>query len=327
MPNGGADLVKQILAFASGAEGKRTVVQVGHLLKEIALIANKTFPKSITICLEIVPSNLWTVLADATQLHQVLLNLCVNARDAMPNGGLLSLVADNVFIDENYARMNLEAQTGSYVVVTVSDTGTGISTEVLERMFDPFFTTKKPGKGTGLGLSTVIGIVNNHKGFVTVESEVGKGTQFKVYLPALCEREIPPSKDLATPAGNGELILVVDDEIAIQKICKTSLEDHNYKTLIACNGKEAIELYTQYQSQISLILLDIIMPSMDGLTLIRTLQKMNPQVRIIATSGIISNSKITESTGKSVKAFLSKPFTIQELLSTVYSVLNLPHIA
>src|SRR5579883_210687 len=320
----GADLVKQILSFARGAEGKRTIVQVGYVLKEDALIANKTFPKSIKIHIETVSPNLWTVLADTTQLHQVILNLCVNARDAMPKGGVLSLAAENIFVDENFTRMHLDAQTGPHVVIKVSDTGTGIPPEVLERIFDPFFTTKEPGKGTGLGLAMVIGIVKNHKGFLTVESEVGKGTQFQVYFPATRDEETPLSEDLAVPKGSGELILIVDDEISIQRTSKASLEDHHYKTIIANDGKQAIALYTQYQSQISIVLMDIIMPSMDGLAVIRSLQKMNPQIKIIATSGIVSNTRITEATGTGVKAFLSKPFTIQELLSTVYRVLKMP---
>jgi len=170
----GAALVKQVLAFARGVEGERTILQPRHLISEIQQIVKQTFPKSIELYTDISPE-LWTVFGDATQLHQVLMNLVVNAQDAMPNGGILRLVAENLVIDQNYAQMNLDAQVGSYVVITVSDTGTGIPINILPQIFEPFFTTKEVGNGTGLGLSTVIGIIKSHSGFVNVYSEVGKG--------------------------------------------------------------------------------------------------------------------------------------------------------
>ncbi|MGL5879321.1 MAG: ATP-binding protein, partial [Xenococcaceae cyanobacterium] len=174
----GADLVRQILSFARGVEGKRTNLQLGHLILEIARIAKSTFPKSIAICKDISSRSLWTVSADPTQIHQVFMNLCVNARDAMPNGGTLSLAAENVVLDENFAKIYLDAKVGHYVAIAVTDTGCGIAKEVLERIFEPFFTTKELGKGTGLGLSTALGIIKSHGGFVTVESELDRGTTF-----------------------------------------------------------------------------------------------------------------------------------------------------
>jgi len=319
----GADLVKQILTFARGAEGKRAIVQVRHLLKDIEQLAKQTFPKSIEIKTEFAP-DLWTVCANAIQLHQVLMNLVVNARDAMPDGGTLSLAATNMRVDEAYARMNLEAKVGDYVVVTVADTGVGIAPEILDRIFDPFFTTKELGKGTGLGLSTVLGIIKNHGGFVRVESQVGKGTQFRVYLPAVGNRKQQQLRELEPLAGQGELIAIVDDEVAVQQITQTSLEAYNYKTLVASNGIEAIALYAQHKQQIDVMLMDIMMPSMDGLTAIRTLQRMNPQVKIIATSGLASNSEPIETAGINVRAFLSKPYTLKELLNTLHRILNAP---
>ncbi|MBR8834565.1 MAG: PAS domain S-box protein [Stigonema ocellatum SAG 48.90 = DSM 106950] len=319
----GAALVKQILSFArGGTEGKRTVLDVKYLLKEVAQITSKTFPKSIQISLDTGHENLWIISADANQLHQILLNLCVNARDAMPDGGVLSLVAENIFVDENYARIKSDAHVGSYVAITVSDTGTGIPPEVLERIFEPFFTTKAPGKGTGLGLASVIGIVKNHLGFVTVDSEVGKGSKFQVYLPAIEEKETQAEEDLEVPKGSGELILVVDDEEAIKQISQISLEDHNYKTLIANDGNEAIALYAQHKNEISVVLMDIMMPSMDGLIAIRTLQSMNHQVKIIATSGLVFNNQLAKAAGISVKAFLSKPYTRKELFKTIHAVIS-----
>jgi two-component system cell cycle sensor histidine kinase/response regulator CckA len=318
----GAELVKQILAFARGVEGKRVPLQVRHLLSDVAQVSQQTFPKTIEIRRDIPSADLWTVSADATQLHQVFMNLCVNARDAMPNGGRLSIAAENTVIDRAYARINLEANAGSYVVIKVSDTGVGISPELLERIFDPFFTTKEVGKGTGLGLSTVLGIVKNHGGFIKVHSEVGKGTQFQVYLPAVKEIATEQTQERLLLSGNGELILIVDDEPLIRQVTKTLLENNNYKTLQANDGIEAIALYADRKDEISVVLMDIMMPSMDGLTAIRTMQKLNPKVKAIATSGLTSNNQLAEVSGIGVKAFLSKPYTAQELLDTLQNILG-----
>jgi two-component system, cell cycle sensor histidine kinase and response regulator CckA len=309
----GAELVKQVLSFARGVEGKRISLQIRHLIRDIAKILKETFPKSINICVDI-PSCLWMVSGDTTQLHQVLMNLCVNARDAMPEGGTLSIIGENVVIDENYVRMNLEAKVGAYTVISITDTGSGIAPEIQERIFEPFFTTKELGKGTGLGLSTVIGIIKSHGGFITVYSEIGAGTTFKIHLPAteITETELEP--DLKPLAGNGELILVVEDETYIQEITKASLESQNYRTLIASDGIEAIALYAQQMNEISVVLMDMMLPLMDGITAIRTLKKINPNVNIIATSGLISNRKLADISSTGVKHFLPKPYTIKELL-------------
>ncbi len=317
----GADLVKQVLSFARGVEGKRMTLQVKHLIREVVKIIKQTFPRSIEVCIDVAP-DLWTVYGDSTQLHQVLMNLCVNARDAMPDGGSLTISAENLLIDENYARMNLDAKVGPYTVVTVADTGVGIPREIVERIFEPFFTTKELGKGTGLGLSTVIGIVKSHGGFVNVYSEVGRGTQFKVYLPAAQKIQIESTPQLEPLAGKEELILVVDDEPAIQEITRASLETHNYKTLVASDGIEAIALYAQNRDKISAVLMDIMLPSLDGLTAIRTLQKINPSVKIVATSGLASSSKLAQASTTNISGFISKPYTVKELLLTLQKVLN-----
>ena len=317
----GADLVKQVVSFARGMEGDRTLVQVRHLISEIRHIANETFPKSIQFYID-VPQQLWTVSGDATQLHQVLMNLCVNARDAMTEGGTLKITAQNLIIDEHYAKMHIDAKIGSYIAIAVSDTGTGIPAEIVDRIFEPFFTTKEVGKGTGLGLSTVVGIVKSHGGFVNVYSEIGQGTQFKVYLPALEETETLAVDDLELPAGNGELILVVDDEAAIRKITQTSLKTFGYRVLDASDGIEAIALYAQYKTQINLVLMDMMMPNMDGLTTIRTLKKIEPSVKIVAVSGLVSDDKLTQVATFGVKAFLSKPYATKDLLNTINGVLS-----
>src|SRR5919199_4128863 len=317
----GAELVKQVVSFARGMEGDRTLVQVRHIISEIKQIVMETFPKSINISLDI-EQDLWTVCGDVTQLHQVLMNLCVNARDAMPDGGTLKISAKNIVFDEDQIRINIDAQVGSYIVITVSDTGTGIPAEILDRIFEPFFTTKKRGQGTGLGLSTVLGIIKSHRGFINVSSEMGLGTEFKVYLPALEESETPLVADLEIPRGHGELILVVDDELAIRKITQTSLETYGYRVLTASDGIEAIALYAQRKEEINLVLIDMMMPEMDGPTTIRTLRKIQPQVKIVGVSGLVSNDKLTQVVTLGVKTFLSKPYTTQELLNTIDQVFS-----
>ncbi|MBW4631371.1 MAG: response regulator [Iphinoe sp. HA4291-MV1] len=315
----GANLVKQVLSFTRGIEGDRTLLQLKHLIREIQQVVKETFPKSIEFFTQIAP-NLWTVLGDITQLHQVLINLCVNARDAMPNGGKLTISAENFIVDKNYAKMYLDARLGSYIVITVTDTGVGIPQEIIDRIFEPFFTTKEPGKGTGLGLSTVLGIIKSHGGFVNVYSEVGKGSQFNVYLPAQEATETPEEQESELPSGNGELILVVDDEDSIRDVTKTSLESYNYKAITASDGIEAIALYAEHQNEISVVLTDMVMPSMDGITTIRTLQKINPAVKIIAVSGLASSEKVNAVNNMGVKAFLSKPYTAKQLLQTISTV-------
>ncbi len=317
----GAALVKQVLQFARGVEGKRTSVQVKHLVYEVKQIAEKTFPKSIELLAYVEPG-LWSVSGDATHLHQVLMNLVVNARDAMPNGGTLIISAANVIVDEHYARMNLDASIGSYIGLTVKDTGTGMSAEITDRIFEPFFTTKEIGKGTGLGLSTVRGIVKSHGGFIDVVSKLGEGTEFKVFLPAIEASVSPRVEPSNPPNGNEEWILVVDDETEILAITKASLEAYNYRVLIANNGIEAISLCAQYKHKITVALVDMMMPSMDGPTTIQNLRRINPRIKVIAMSGFMSNDKLREAS--EVRGFIDKPYTIQDLLGTVQAVLEQP---
>ncbi|MHC5738781.1 hybrid sensor histidine kinase/response regulator [Nostoc sp.] len=315
----GGDLVGQILLFTRGSEREHTIVLVSQLLEDIKQIAQQTFPKFIDINTDIAP-NIGIVVGDSTELHQVLMNLAVNARDAMPNGGKLSISATKVFVDENYARMHIGATVNSYVKITVADTGVGIHSEIIDRIFDPFFTTKDVGKGTGLGLSILMGIINSHGGFVEVASQVGIGTKFQVYLPSKAGSTSQVIDEVKLPIGQGELILVVDDEVAIAQITKATLETYNYKVLTAQNGIEALALYTQHKDKIRLVLIDMMMPLMGGETAISTLQIINPQVPIVAMSGLATAEALVQSTGIGIQGFLAKPFTTDQLLNFVQKI-------
>jgi hypothetical protein len=316
----GASMVKQILTFARGGEGKRIPLQVASLLQNVVKVIQQTFPKSITICEAIPEQPLGFVSADPTYLHQVLMNLCVNARDAMPEGGVLTLSAQNYYVDELFAQANLDAQVGNYVVITVTDTGIGIPPEVRERIFEPFFTTKELDRGTGLGLSTVLGIVKSYKGFLQLFSETGQGSQFKVYLPTTEElsSNIQQKENLLT--GNGERVLIVDDDFAVRQTNQSLLESHHYTTLLASDGIEAIALYAKHQADIDVVLMDVMMPNMDGIATIRALRKMNPDVKIIAVSGLPANQNSVLAAGAT--AFLAKPYTLEELLKQLYALVK-----
>lgn len=319
----GVSMVQQILTITRGSSGDRNPIDLTPLLQEVIGVIQQSFPKSILIRQDIPPigisHSLQAVAADPTHLHQVIMNLCVNARDAMPNGGVLTITAANTRVDGAMAQSTLAAQVGPYVVITVTDTGTGIAPEVRDRMFDPFFTTKALGKGTGLGLATVLGIVKNHGGFLQVTSEVGQGTQIQVYLPALATAvgdqdalTVPPE----TPRqGQGALVLVVDDDSSVQQTTQTLLESHHYTTLVANDGVAALAVYAQHQHEIRLVVLDVMMPNMDGIELVKRLKQINPQLRIIAISGLPENRKPALDAGAA--AFLVKPYSLETLLGTV----------
>jgi signal transduction histidine kinase/CheY-like chemotaxis protein len=319
--NRGADLVRQVLMFARGVEGEHIVLQPAHLIKDVVKILIETFPKMVKITSDL-PNDLWTVSGDPTQLHQVLMNLCVNARDAMPDGGILHISAHSVTLDEHYVRTNLEAQTGPYVAITVTDSGTGIPPNVLPRIFEPFYTTKEVGKGTGIGLSTVRAIVKGHGGFINVYSEIGRGSTFRVYLPASQRARQKREKAVMTdiPHGNGELLLVVDDEVSILEVTKTSLESSGYRVITAQDGTEALALYSQMKDEIKVVLTDMMMPYLDGAATIRALRRINPRVKVIAATGLEVGGKVNN-VSMQVDAFLTKPYTGEKLLRTIANVL------
>ncbi|MGH2569143.1 MAG: hybrid sensor histidine kinase/response regulator, partial [Bacteroidota bacterium] len=319
----GADMVKHIITFARGVEGKTISIQPQHLLQEIEQMIRETFPKNIDFKMEFA-RDLWTISGDPTQINQVLLNLSVNARDAMPGGGELTLSVDNAVIDEQSARFHVDAKPGTYVVFTISDSGAGIPQHLLQKIFEPFFTTKEVGKGTGLGLSSSYGIVRSHGGFVSVYSEVGKGTQFKVYIPALpspaAQRAAEAAPDL--PAGNGETILVIDDETSILEITKSTLESFGYRVLTGADGAEGVVLCAKHAGEVRAVICDMNMPLMDGPATIRAVRKILPRVNIIAVSGFMKDEQAIElESGENIR-FLPKPYSAEKLLTQLASILR-----
>lgn len=319
----GAELVKQVLTFARGMTGERMPVQLKHIVKEIVTVLTETIQKSITVKYDL-DRDLWTISADPTQIHQILMNVCINARDAMPSGGTLSIKAANVEIDENYARMNIDAEPGNYIMVTVSDTGTGMPTEVVKRIFDPFFTTKEIGKGTGLGLATTMTIVKSHDGFINVYSELKKGTRFSIYLPSAETQTESAGKIVKDelPHGNGEMVLIVDDEENIRKVAEATLLRFGYEVITAIDGTDAIAVYSQHKDKIAVVLTDLAMPYMDGNALIRALRKLDPKIRVIAMSGLISEGQTAELKNLGVSDFLSKPYSAASLLEALKKALS-----
>jgi len=325
----GADLVKQILSFARGVDGERTLIKAGPIVKDIQKLVQDTFPKNIR-CAAALATDLPSLLADPTQLHQILLNLCVNARDAMPNGGSLSITAKSIILDESAAVMQMHAKPGTYVSISVKDTGTGIPHEVVDKVFDPFFTTKEVGKGTGLGLSTVLAITKSHGGFVKVASESGQGSTFTVCLPAMdCVDKPAEEPVLAEPPqaqtlrqGDGQLILIVDDEDNVRNITQQTLETLGYRTMGAADGVEAVALYSRHNTEIAAVLTDMMMPIMSGPATIQVLQRINPQVKIIAASGITQNGGLAKAAEMGIKHLLPKPYSAQSVMSTLHKLLN-----
>ena len=317
----GADIIRQLLTFGRGGVSVKGPVQVRHLIREMVHIMQETFPRNIEID-SMIPSELWPVEGDATQLHQVLLNLCVNARDAMPRGGRLVLKAENLTLDETNSHHHPQAALGSHVLLTTSDTGDGIPREIINRIFDPFFTTKPVGKGTGLGLSTVLGIVKSHGGLVTVDSEPGRGTTFRVYLPVTKTAAAPVAlAQDELPRGQGETILLVDDEVAMRDATRAVLEMHNYRVLTASHGEEALALFVTHRGDIRLLVTDVDMPVMDGVELVRSVRVLDTDMKIIVMSGSAQNGKRDDLTALGIGEVLGKPCEAAVLLSRMQTEL------
>ncbi len=318
----GADIIKQVLTFARGADGDRILLQPIYLLDEVCKIARQTFPKSITLH-KSYEENTRPIEADPTQLHQVLLNLAINARDAMPSGGVLRLQVKNVEVDARLAESFPGATTGPHVMFKVSDTGDGIPGEVIDKIFDPFFTTKNVGIGTGLGLSTTAGIVRSHGGFIQVASEPGH-TTFKIFLPAQNAADLtqPPPNDALIPRGRGQTILVVDDEPSIREVAEVILTNHGYHVFTAEDGPTGLAIYAQQIGHVDVVVTDIAMPIMSGLVFIRSLRRINPEAKIIVSTGRAELGELAEIAELNVEGFLAKPYTTRSLLLKLSQVLQ-----
>jgi CheY-like chemotaxis protein len=321
----GADIIKQLLIFGRGAgtESRLAPLQLRSLLRDMESIIEETFPKNIRFQSDSSPEP-WLVNGDITQMHQVLMNLCVNGRDAMPAGGTLSLALENVLVDPASAKETPGVPPGPHVVLSVTDSGTGIATEYLDKIFDPFFTTKTVGQGTGLGLSTVLGIVKTHRGVIQVKSQIGRGTQFKVYLPAQEAPTPPPAAAIAqrTPLGQGELVLLVDDEASIRLTTRQALENNGYWVTVAGDGVEGLARYRQFSQEVRVVVTDLVMPFMDGPTFIRELRRVNSEALVIVVSGCQLEDDLPGEVGVPVQAYLSKPFSTEALLEVLYRVLH-----
>ncbi len=316
--------MKQVLTFARGIQGQRGAVILHQVSSDIEKMMHQTMPKSIRM-VNNVSRDLWLVPGDGSQIHQMILNLCINARDAMSSGGVLTISARNETVDRSSSRRGGELKPGRYVVLEVADTGEGIATEHLGKIFEPFFTTKQPGKGTGLGLSTVQTIVNRHGGVLDIQSEIGRGTTFSIYLPAAAPKSETPEAQKAqhVPSGNGEMILIVDDEAAIRDISRAALEAYGYRVLTASNGAEGLTVFMQHKDAIRAILSDMNMPVMDGKSMLEFIDKVDPGIRFVAASGMMQPPGLAALASSAVgRVSLRKPFTADQLLEAMSAVLR-----
>ncbi|HEY0947157.1 MAG TPA: PAS domain S-box protein [Opitutaceae bacterium] len=324
--NRAADLVRQILVFARGGSGQRTTVQPAVLIRALNRMLADTLPKSIRFSTH-VASDAGVIHGQATQLEQVLLNLCVNARDAMPQGGELRVNASNQVVDTAFAGQHLNARPGDYVRFDVEDTGSGIAPEILHRIFDPFFTTKEVGRGTGLGLATTRSIVHRHGGFIALETAVGRGTRFSLFLPSVGAPPPPPAPSRppaatgALPRFSGEHVLIVDDEPAMLDIAKRLLEGLGLRVTVAAGGAEAITAFKASPTPPDVTLLDLHMPGMDGVTTARALHALAPTLPMIGMSGYVQPHTLAELRATGAAFFIEKPFSPETLQQTLRDAL------
>ncbi len=325
--NRGAEMVRQVLTFARGVEGERVLVQVGHLIKEATREVREAAGEKWKISTQVNTRGLWPVSGDAAQILDVLRKILANAREAMPEGGQLQLSADNVEVDENFASMIDSAQPGRYVAIRIADSGRGIPHPLLDRIFDPFFTTREQGNGSGLGLSSALGIVRSHGGFITAASQENKGSVFTIHLPRAHGLDDDASAeeralDAALPRGHGELVMIVDDEIAIRRVSARILEERGFRVLAAGDGTEALAKFAQARGAVRVVVTDLKMPMMDGMVLTRTLRQMDPAVRVIVSTGENELAQSESLREAGVVRTLHKPYTKVMLLQTVRETLD-----
>jgi CheY-like chemotaxis protein len=318
-----AELTSQLLGFARGGKYVVGPLRINELVRETAELLRGTIEATVVMETGLDPSSP-VIEADASQMQQVLMNLCVNARDAMPGGGELKITTTRLDTPDAFLRSIPEGKGGPFVRIDIADTGIGIDRAIRGKIFDPFFTTKEKGKGTGLGLATVYGIVKNHNGFVNVESEMGAGTTFSVYIPAVDKRPAQVQEIASRPPGGKETVLVVDDEETIRELVKDILEEIGYSVLTAGNGFEAVEIYRERIGKIGLVILDMTMPGMGGRETFEKLRELNPRVRAILSTGYSEDERARQMLAMGVKAFVQKPYRIDDLASTVRRILDSP---
>ncbi len=316
-----AELTAQLLGFARRGKYETRPLNLNEVVKETLAIIERTISKSIAIEAR-VSQSLPTIEADAGQLQQVLMNLFVNAADAMPAGGRLIVETDAETLSEEYARLHMGAKPGSYVRLSVTDTGIGMDKETQQRIFEPFFTTKKDGKGTGLGLAMVYGVIKNHEGYISLYSELGHGTTFKIYIPVSGKAEDEKSLEVPVPYGRGELILVVDDEKTIRDFARVVLETNGYRVILAEDGEQAVRVFEEHNGDISLVILDMVMPNMGGHEAFLRMRESHSGLRALLSSGYSQNGRAQEILDSGVMGFLQKPYQSNALLSKVRSVID-----
>lgn len=318
----GAELLKQVLSFARGLDGQHVPVDLPALMEEIQPLLTQTFPRSIEMHMHL-GDDLWAIRGDATQLHQVIMNLCVNARDALPEGGHIWIKVRNAVLERDYLPAVSDARPGQFVVLTIADNGLGMSPETLAMAFEPFYSTKEDGNG--LGLSTLLGIVKSHQGFVQVESQLKYGTTVKVYLPAVNNMDDSHGTDSNTQARQEShgLILLVEDEEAYRLTLQTVLEAQGYRVLTARNGEEGLKLYEERNNEIALIITDLMMPVLDGSAFVKAIHSIEEAIPIVAISGGLSEEHIDAGAASRISAFLAKPFDLSRLLDVITEVLSL----
>jgi CheY-like chemotaxis protein len=315
-------LAKNLLAFSRRLKPNARPMNLNNEIIRVRRMLERTMPRMIKIEI-VLADDLATINADPGQMEQILLNLAVNAQHAMPEGGRLTVETTNVILDEEYCRTQVDSEPGKYVLLTVSDTGQGMEKEVVDRIFEPFFTTKKPGEGTGLGLAMVFGIVKNHKGNVTCDSQLGVGSVFKIYLPAVVTKIEPDvGETRQMPAFGTETILLVDDDAAIRKLGDQILKMSGYSVMSAADGREACALYRAHRKEIALVLLDLIMPEMGGKQCLEELLAGDPDVKVIIASGYAIDGPTKEALEAGAKGFISKPYDTKELLTKIRNVLD-----
>ncbi len=314
--NRAAELTAQLLAFARGGKYQTRPLDLNDIVRETCKMLYRTFDKLIEIETDL-NDCLPTIEADPSQVHQVIMNLCINARDAMPNGGKLVIKTSVTNIDDDDLELQDEAMAGSYVTLAVTDSGIGMDKAIMQRIFEPFFSTKDKAKGAGLGLASVYGIVKNHGGFINVTSEVKKGSTFRIFFPICGKQEIHEQTLRETPQGTDECVLVVDDEDFIRDLAKDILLENGYQVYLAEDGEKAIEMFRLHQHEIAVVILDMIMPKMAAGDILLKLRELDPNVRILLSTGYSKDGKAQELLQQGIQGFVQKPYGISDLLTQV----------